>query len=489
MTLPKLFLENMQYLLDREFPAFLNSYAQPAQVGLRVNTLKITIDDLVNRTQFDLEPVPWCPTGFLLKESRHARGGFSPGKHPYHAAGLYYLQEPSAMAVGEIMDPQPGEKVLDLCAAPGGKTTHLASLMQGQGVLVANEMNSRRAWELAENLERWGVRRAIILNESPPRLAERFPEYFDRVLVDAPCSGEGMFRKNENSRKEWSPTLVQSCALRQAAILEDAVQMVRLGGWLVYSTCTFNTVENERVISELLDRHPEFNLSEIMSRPGFANAQPNWINLPSDSALRKAIRLWPHHTHGEGHFIALLQRVGYSWDRPHRASLNRIASRRVTVRQSEIATAPVQQAWSRFCQDHLNSDPLAELGKGELKRVGNYLFWMDDQFPNLDGLKVIRAGWWIGEIHQGQNRLRFEPAHALAMGLRPQVVPRSLDIPLEAPELLHYLFGDTLESPGEAGWVLITVDGYPLGWGKRIHDRLKNQYPRGLRWTGVLNRS
>ena len=196
-----------------------------------------------------------------------------PGKHPYHAAGLYYLQDPSAMAVAELLDPQPGERVLDLAAAPGGKATHIAAKMQGQGLLVANEIHPKRAWELAGNLERWGAINVAITNETPERLAERFEDFFDRVLVDAPCSGEGMLRKGEAARVEWAPELVHGCALRQTTILEQAARLVRPGGRLVYSTCTFNPEENEGTVARFLDTHPEFELIEPSRRPGFFTRQ------------------------------------------------------------------------------------------------------------------------------------------------------------------------------------------------------------------------
>ena len=266
--LPPAYLESMQLLLQAEFPAFLGVYSSPAASGLRANTLKINPNELAGRLPYALRPVPWCPAGFQFPEDLPPDQP-TPGRHPYHAAGLYYLQEPSAMAVVEALDPQPGKRVLDLCAAPGGKSTHLAARMDGKGLLVANEIHPKRVWELAENLERWGARHVIILNESPARLSERLPAFFDCVLVDAPCSGEGMFRKSEAALRDWSPELVHSCAVRQSAILHEAARLTRPGGRLVYSTCTFNPQENEGCRVKLFVGPPPFR---ACSHPSISQA-------------------------------------------------------------------------------------------------------------------------------------------------------------------------------------------------------------------------
>ena len=233
--LPPAFLKSMKNLLGEEFQSFLDSFKQPATTGLRVNTLKISPRELRERVPYGLTPLPWSPAGFRLSETQPGCDQPSPGKHSYHAAGLYYLQEPSAMAVAEAIEPQPGEHILDLCAAPGGKATHLAALLGNRGLLMANEIHPGRVWELAENLERWGAQNVVITNESPKRLADKLGAFFDKVLVDAPCSGESMFRKSVTARLEWSPQVVRSCAKRQSVILKESVRLVRPGGLLVYS--------------------------------------------------------------------------------------------------------------------------------------------------------------------------------------------------------------------------------------------------------------
>lgn len=290
VPVPPRFLERMRALLGEEYPQLAALYAAPPTHGLRVNTLKLTPDRFSELSPFPITPLPYSPAGFLVDDEAR------PGKHPYHAAGLYYLQDPHAQAVAEILAPQPGERVLDLAAAPGGKTTHLASKMQHQGVLVANEIKTKRVGHLAANLERWGERNVAVTNETPERLADFFGPFFDRVLVDAPCSGEGMFRKDPAARQDWSEEMIAGCAARQSAILRVAARLVRPGGWLCYATCTFAPEEDEDIVRRFLDDHMDF---EIVRDTCFGNDPGNTTH---------GLRLWPHHSPGEGHFIALLQR-------------------------------------------------------------------------------------------------------------------------------------------------------------------------------------
>jgi NOL1/NOP2/sun family putative RNA methylase len=511
-AIPALFLENMRRLLGEQADAFQASYWQPPVAGLRVNTLKIASDDLRQRLPYHLKPLPWTQSGFRLAmaEDDPAQSPGSattlpaPGKHVYHAAGLYYLQEPSAMAVAEMLNPGPGETVLDLCAAPGGKTTHLAALMDNQGVLVANEMHPKRVWELAENLERWGARNTIITNESPPRLAERLGGYFDKILVDAPCSGEGMFRKSESARRDWSPEHTVQCAQRQTAILDSAVQMLKPGGLLAYSTCTFNPLENESTLARFLKSHPDFEILPIDPISSCSPGQPGWVP-PEDylPELAHAIRIWPHLAPGEGHFVALLRRNS---DQPAttvsltRGSTSKARGKvRTSVKQSSGQMQPggqmqphmrtiLRNQWlpefQNFCQQNLQTTAnLAEVDAGHLSLTGAYLYQLPANAPDLTGLKVIHPGWWLGAFYAGagQARLRFEPAHALALGLRIEQAQRCLDLESGSPQVSAYLRGETLAYEGEAGWVLLAVDGFPLGWGKSGRGQVKNFYPRGLR--------
>ncbi len=520
--IPDAFWERMAGLLGEEFPAFLASYDAPPSIGLRVNTLKISVEDFQRLAPFDLSPIPWCPAGFKiipgvnrtstseLDSGVEASAGLvgdgkrpaeastptnrSPGKHPYHAAGLYYLQDPSAMAVAELLDPQPGERVLDLAAAPGGKTTHIAALMQGHGLLVANEIHPKRAWELAGNLERWGARNVAVTNETPERLADRFAGFFDAVLVDAPCSGEGMLRKGEAARREWAPELVRGCALRQTGILEHAARLVRPGGRLAYATCTFNAEENEGTIARFLADHPEFELVALPQRPGFARGVR--CKDVACNVSTNVVRLWPHLAPGEGHFIAVLRHVEDS------SPLSP-----VKFWQPRLLPKPVELAYRTFCATALDIPPghsgieavrqssFESAGRSHqgvkppegsipdpvfsthLAVVGSYLYALPADLPDLTGLRYLHPGWWLGTLKKN----RFEPSHALALGLQPQDVQRVLNLRPDAAELAAYLRGETLPSPGADGWTLATVDCHPIGWGKRVANRLKSHYPKGLR--------
>ena len=464
-SLPPVFLSRMQSLLGDDFPAFLESYQSPAVSGLRLNTLKLSVEAWQSLSPYPLTPVPWCPSGFVIDQAGAPldTGVPPPGKHPFHAAGLYYLQDPSAMAAAELLAPLPGERVLDLAAAPGGKTTHLAVLMQNQGLLVANEIHPQRAWDLAENLERCGVRNAAILNETPARLAEHFGAFFDRVLLDAPCSGEGMLRKSQAARQEWKPGLIQACALRQGDILASAARLVRPGGWLAYTTCTFSPQENEAVLDSFLTAHPEFSLQDIPLFAGFERARPDWLSPAANHPLERAVRLWPHRLAGEGHFIAVLRKdSALSAPRPKRST----------------AHPPGREALNllhAFWQQTMTTPP-----PGQLYQTGSYLYSLPSGLPDLQGTRQIHPGWWLGTLKTG----RFEPAHALALGIESHHAQRTLSLRRDDPQLLDYLQGSSLPDPGEPGWLLITVEGYPVGWGKRSNAVIKNFYPRGLRRAG-----
>ena len=488
--IPPSFLARMERLLGDEFGAFAASLALPPATGLRANTLKLSPQRLCELLPFDLAPLEWLPEGFLVpvdetpgaappadgpitqERSRAVDAAPSrskPGKHPYHAAGLYYLQDPSAMVVARLLDPQPGERVLDLCAAPGGKATHIAALMGNRGLFVANETHDRRVWDLAENLERWGARHAAITNESPDRLAERFEGFFDRVLVDAPCSGEGMFRKSPAARLEWTPDLIEGCARRQASILEVAARLLRPGGQVVYATCTFAPEEDERTLARFLSAHADFELVEPTRLPGFGTGRPDWIAGGTGSEqVGRAVRLWPHTGPGEGHFAAVLHYLG----EPAGSATTRRPPR---DRNREKAARGAADLFHRFCHDHLARDIRPE----RLEVAGTYLYAVPPGLPNLTGLRFIHPGWWLGTV----RRDRFEPAHALAMGLELADFARSVSLPAGDDRALAYLRGASFPSQGEDGWVGVGVDGFPLGWGKRVGGNVKSHYPKGLRWS------
>ena len=349
----------MRAWMGDEAEPFLASLDEPPQPGLRVNTLKATAEEFRQRSPFALRPVPWCAEGFLLPPTDETR----PGRHPYHAAGLYYLQDPSAMLAAVLLDPQPGDRVLDLCAAPGGKATHLAARLGNQGLLAANEVVRGRTAALLDNLERFGAANILITSESPETLAATWPAAFDRVLVDAPCSGEGMFRKTPVARQEWRPQTVSGCALRQTGILEAAARLVRPGGRLVYATCTFAPEENEAVIARFLVTHPHFELAPPPPLPGLDCGRPDWIapELAAGLPLERCVRIWPHRAPGEGHFFAVLQRWGDdpapSWSPANSPLPARVASL-VRAWWGETLSRPLPETgWAQY-GDAITSCPL-----------------------------------------------------------------------------------------------------------------------------------
>lgn len=437
--LPSDFLKRMQLLLGQDFDAFLASYDRPRAVALRRNSLKS--DRL---PPFSLTPVPWAADGFYYDPAQR------PGLHPFHDAGLYYLQEASAMAPAALLAPQPGELVLDLCAAPGGKSTQLAAMMGGQGLLVCNEIHPQRAKILSQNIERMGICNALVLCEHPARLAERFAHCFDRILVDAPCSGEGMFRKEAAAVTDWSEETVRMCARRQREILESAAKMLKAGGTLCYSTCTFAPEENEGVISAFLWDHPDFSLPESAA-PWFAPGRPDAIDHPAPH-LARTFRLFPHLLRGEGHFAALLQYNG--------------------VEASSLSPEPAVATPAQYTQFLPDID--ARLPDGKLIAFGSQLFLAPHLLPELSGLRVLRPGLCLGCAKKG----RFEPDHGLALYL--DTAAATADFQPDSKEIARYLRGETL--PGQqTGWTLLTTDGLSLGWVKGSGGILKNHYPKGLR--------
>ena len=427
--LPEAFLERMKAQLGGEYEDFLRALERPRAVALRFNPLKGDRSQL----SFVQKPVPWEPEGFYYDpESR-------PGLHVYHEAGVYYLQEASAMAPVALLDPQPGERVCDLCAAPGGKTTQIAARMMGEGFLLCNEINPKRAKVLSRNIERMAVANALVTNEHPSVLAERFAGQFDKVLIDAPCSGEGMFRKEEAAVTDWSLETVQMCARRQAEILHSGAQLVRPGGRLVYSTCTFAPEEDEMAVSQFLQTHPDFE-PEIIETPWF---------VPGENGSH---RMWPHKLLGEGHFAAVLCKKG--------------------DQEAEYTPAvgeKLPKEWSSFAKE-LN----IKLPAGRAVLFGETLYWAPEGMPDIRRLKVLRPGLELGTVKKG----RFEPAHALALWLKACANVQTFEA--DSREIAEYLHGNVVPS-AKRGWCLVCADGYSIGWGKGDGMVLKNHYPKGLR--------
>ena len=476
-NLPNDFINRMRSQLGDEFNDFILSYENPCAKSLRVNTLKCSaeryLDIVADNAKSYPDIVSWEKSGIYYRESEE------PGKSPLHAAGAYYIQEASAMFPVTLMDitadvDRIGLKILDLCAAPGGKSTQIASYMKGRGLLVSNEIIPTRAKILSENIERMGVRNALVISEEPGKLADRFPGFFDRILVDAPCSGEGMFRKHPEAALEWSPENVEMCADRQDMILDCAAKMLAPGGKIVYSTCTFSEAEDEGTTDRFILSHPEF---EICDAP---------------------IRLFPHKVRGEGHFAVSFVRtaekkVGLSAPEK-RSKAKGGAAKTLSSAESEllrdfVATTYAEDSFLRLMiENAMNNGSTAGAAaeaKGVLLRFGDSLYLCPESVPDLSGLKVLRAGLKIGEFRKN----RFEPDHALALASKKEEMRCCCDFDSKSAEIKGYLTGMTLTPVPEngktvddfKGWCLVCTDGISLGWGKSAGGVIKNHYPKGLR--------
>lgn len=552
-NLPRNFTEKMKKLLGTEFDNFMSSYDAPRVYGLRINRLKLNVQQWKELSSIsgDVRPVPWAEDGLYYKE------GERPGKHPHYHAGLYYIQEPSAMAPVELLDVQPGHRVLDLCAAPGGKSTQIAGKLQGSGVLVTNDNAKERTKALAKNIELAGVRNAVVLNEEPAALASVFTEWFDRILVDAPCSGEGMFRKDETMIAEWEKHSVERCSVMQRDILNHAAAMLSPGGLIVYSTCTFSPEENEQQIAAFLAEHEDFIVEAVPHHFGWTAGRADLAsgNVQLDperqQSINGTVRLWPHRIEGEGHYAAVLRRIGETLKVPnnnktdfgegmvsgkdsdspeaHLPIRNKVTSgnegsnrlrggslkRETQLRGGrngdnrekhgdDRRTSKRQASGGRDSSNrsvHEEADPIElwrlfaeQFAAGALKwpgqviAYGSRVYIQPADMPSLDGLRVVRAGWYVGEAGRG----RMEPSHPLAMGLTREEAVRSVNWSSADPQTLRFLKGETIfveeseiivqEGAANKGYVLICTDGYPIGWGKYAGGMIKNELPAGWRW-------
>lgn len=455
MQLPSAFKTKYQRLLGDEAPAFLAALNEQSLSGFRVNPLK---DGLPQKTISQAKgKVPYVPTGYY---------GQVNGKSLDHVTGWVYSQEPSAMYVGEVVDPQPGERVLDLCAAPGGKSTHLISLMKDQGLLVANEIFRKRALILAENLERWGTRNTVVTNESPEKLEKQFPKFFDRILIDAPCSGEGMFRKEPAGIEYWNTDYPAECANRQQKIIASAIKMLKPGGILVYSTCTFAPEEDEQNASWILKNYSEMQMEEVKAYPGMDHGRPEWAD--GNPELAKAIRLFPHHIKGEGHFVAKFRYGTPVAEKPLRKK-----RRKKKHSNSYALTKDQQELFTNF-QDSVipNYQPT------RLVLFGEQLYDLPAGISEIDDLNILRPGLHLGTF----KKRRFEPSLALALALTPTEAKKTLELSEE--QWRQYVHGDTITIDKElaSGWYLLVSDKHSCGFGKLVQKTVKNFYPKGLRF-------
>lgn len=459
MNLPIEFEKKMKAFLGDEWDDFLYSYDNNRFQALRFNTLKVQSHEEIMRILMVLEissdkRVSWANEAYYFDEN------VRPGKHPYHEMGLYYIQEPSAMSAAALLAPRPGMRVLDLCAAPGGKSTQLATYLGDSGLLVSNEINTQRSQILSQNIERMGIKNAIVTNEDSFVLASHFPGFFNAIQVDAPCSGEGMFRKLPEAIEQWSMENVAICAARQKEILDNAAVMLKPGGTIVYSTCTFSKEENEDVIEYFLERHPDFTLEEME-------------------------RFWPHKVDGEGHFVAKLVRRGCV-DTDLKADRKTKKNKNSKNRKNETKPALTKENMkllSEFLDETISEDMAAWIKNSRLVMFGEQLYRLPDMEVDIKGLKVQRAGLHIGEF----KKQRFEPSHSLALALKLSEAKNVVKLTWDDPQTTGFFNGQSVmlsdEQTAECkkGWALVCVDGYPAGWGKVNGAQVKNHYPKGLR--------
>ena len=433
MNLPPIFLKRLETQLGaKEFSLFVKVMNDPAVAGIRIHKGETLYQDKLGLK------IPWHQLGYYVDSH------FYDGHHPYHHAGAFYFQEPSAMIAVPLLDIQSDDIVLDLAAAPGGKSTDIASHLGPDGLLIANDIDAKRAQILMHNVERMGLSEVIVTQHDPQHLPVLLPHYFDKILLDAPCSGEGMFRKDAGAIANWSPEHVETCAVRQEHLLEIAVKLLKPGGRIVYSTCTFSPQENEQLIQSFLTKHREFTLIN----PTFGEAK---------TTHGFGAKLWPHQIQGEGHYVVALQHQG---EKPSRMTF------------THKMRNPQEAPWVRFAESTLKTKDIEPNFAFEER-----LFMIPKKYQFHRALHTLRAGVFMGEV----DKNIFYPSHHLAHVLTLDQVNQSINFSPKDSQLLQYLRGEELPTQCEDGWVLIAVDGMSLGWGKASKGRLKNHYPKGLR--------
>ncbi|MBO5487309.1 MAG: RsmB/NOP family class I SAM-dependent RNA methyltransferase [Eubacterium sp.] len=457
MELPAAFCDEMKRILGEEYEDYLASMDESRKYGLRVNTAKISVEEFEKIAPFPLRKIPYVDNGFYYDSD------IQPAKHPYYFAGLYYLQDPSAMTPASRLPVEEGDVVLDLCAAPGGKATELAAKLKGTGLLIANDISSKRAKALLKNIELFGVENSFIVTEYPKKLQEYFTGFFDKILIDAPCSGEGMFRKEPAMVKAWEQNGPEVYAKLQEEILEQALPMLRPGGYLLYSTCTFSPLEDEGTVEKILAMDNKMELVPMEGYEKFTQGKPELIG-SKDENIRKCIRIFPHKLDGEGHFLALFHKNGDGAE-PHY-----MEKRKGLKGEEKRLFEEFSQNLVRVFEPH------------RLESKNGMLYYMPEQLPRMTGLRFLRSGLFLGEMKKN----RFEPSQSLAMALKKSDYKNCLDFSAEDERVIRYLKGETLtltpeESERQDGWQLVCVDGYSLGWGKKIKGTLKNKYHSGWR--------
>lgn len=483
--LPQSFLDSMKEILGEDYEAFLTGFDGQRQYGLRVNTLKMNLEEFERIAPFHLKKVPWISNGYFYNAED------VPAKHPFYSAGLYYLQEPSAMTPASRLKVQPGERVLDLCAAPGGKATELGAALQGEGLLVANDINTARAKALLRNLELFGISNSFVTNEPPHVLAERFPEFFHKIMVDAPCSGEGMFRKNPAVVDSWKEKGPEYFSKLQREIIVQAADMLLPGGMMFYSTCTFSPLENEKTITYLLKERPDMEVVPMEDYENFVEGLTSYKDEAFDESCKFCRRIWPHKMSGEGHFMALLHKKSGA---EQEIKSDEKASKKSKKAKKKQQTETLSSVWWEKCKSLSKEQKAAaedffahvniayDVGRIDVR--GDNLYYLPEPQYDGRGLHFLRNGLFMGEF----KKKRFEPSQPFALALRAQDFDQVLDFPADDERLQRYLRGETLDVSdlinGEKkrkGWQLVMAAGYPLGFGKLVNNNLKNKYPAGWR--------
>ncbi len=476
MKLPLEYENKMKKLLGDEYEAYVASLSEPQYNCLRVNTLKISVEDFLKISPFTLSPVPWAYGSFYYDSDKD-----TPSKHPYYFAGLYYLQEPSATLPAAVLDVQPGDKVLDICAAPGGKSTALACKLSGEGLLISNDVSASRIKALQKNMENFGVTNSVICCVEPVTLSEIFEGYFDKILIDAPCSGEGMFRKSDSMISAWELNGNQTFIDIQNRILKYAARMLRPGGMLLYSTCTFDPREDEDQVMQLRALRPDLEMVDIPKYDGFVSGKPEWSSSPeADDELSKAVRLFPHRIKGEGHFVALMKST--------------LEDERSDVSPYRYKSYKSMKGIKEL-DDFLSHVSSPEITPDRLEINNEKLFLIPNISPSMPKVRVMRRGVYLGEL----KTKRFEPSQSMAMMLKADEFDNILDLSPDGRLIYQYLKGESLAidsamspeldeyeseypySKLKDGWVLVTVSGFPVGFGKLVRGILKNKYLPGWR--------
>lgn len=466
MQLPEDFLDSMKELLQDEYDEYIASFEKEYCQGIRVNTSKISVDDFLELVPFELEPIPWVKNGFYVKQDMAVT------RHPYYYAGLYYVQEPSAMLPASRLPVEEGDKVLDLCAAPGGKATELGSRLNGTGLLVANDISNSRAKGLLKNLELFGIANIMVCSETPEKLCRKYENYFDKILIDAPCSGEGMFRKDPAMVKSYLEHGPLYYAAIQKEIVEAALRMLKPGGKLLYSTCTFSLSEDEEIIQWVLENHREMRILPMEGCKGFCDGKA--IN--ENEQLTGCIRIFPHRVNGEGHFAALLEKTDTSASEEF-TEINYV-NKKQKKENPNISNGKVPEAWKVFCEEYLERS----VHWNHVICLEDRLYAMPENTEPEKGIRYLRTGLYLGDLKKN----RFEPGQAFAMYLKMQECKSSISLRADDERVIRYLKGETVEltekeSEGLKAWCLVCVDGYPLGWAKWVNGSLRNKYYSGWR--------